>query len=56
MAKYIIQLNEEDVIELKGIAMDKDYKQAFEFLCKKILSQVEKKDKSKMDVDGKTHL
>ncbi|UCB44896.1 MAG: hypothetical protein JSV25_11855 [Spirochaetota bacterium] len=56
MSKYIIQLNEEDVIELKGIAIDRDHKQAFEFLRKKILSQVEKKNKSRMNVEGKTHL
>ncbi len=56
MANYIIQLSEQDIIELKGIEMDRDYKEAFEFLHKKILSQVEKKDKSRMDVDGKSHL
>ena len=56
MKKVVINLEEEDVIELQEIVMDMDFKGAYEFLKRRVLSQVEKKDKRKMDVDGKTHL
>ena len=56
MKKVVINLEEEDVIELQEIVIDMDFKGAYEFLKRRVLSQVEKKDKRKMDVDGKTHL
>jgi hypothetical protein len=56
MGKTVITLNEQEVIELKAILMDEDGKEALVFLKGKILSQVLRKEKSRMDVEGKTHL
>ena len=53
MPKYVISLSEQDAVELKVIVMDKDFKVAFKFLKDKVLSQVLKKEKCKMDVNGR---
>ncbi|MBA7694290.1 hypothetical protein ES703_102897 [subsurface metagenome] len=56
MAKVVVSLDEEDVSELKVIVMDEDGDEGLKFLKHKILSQILRKEKSKMDVEGKTHL
>jgi len=56
MGKAVITLSEQEVIELQAILIDEDGKQALAFLKGKILSQVLRKEKSRMDVEGKTHL
>ncbi len=56
MANTVIVLSEQEVIELKAILMDQDGKEALAFLKGKILSQVLHKEKSRMDVEGKSHL
>lgn len=56
MPNLVISLTEEEVSEVKIIVMDEDKEEAFKFLKKRILPQIEKKEKSKLDVDGKTHL
>ncbi len=56
MPSFVISLTEEDVSEIKVIVMDEDKEEAFNFLKKKILPQIEKKEKSRLDVEGKTHL
>ncbi len=56
MANTVITLSEQEVIELQAILMDEDGKEALAFLKARILSQVLRKEKSRMDVEGKTHL
>jgi len=56
MDKVVISLQQEDIQELNEIIMDRDGKNALKFIKDKILSQVEHQQKSKLDVDGKTHL
>jgi hypothetical protein len=55
MGNTVITLSEQEVIELQAILMDEDGKQALAFLKGKILSRVIRKEKSRMDVEGKTH-
>jgi len=52
----VITLSEQEVIELQAILMDEDGKQALAFLKGKILSQILRREKCRMDVEGKTHL
>jgi len=56
MAKVAVGLSDEEVEELKVIIMDKDKDEALKFLKGKIYSQVLRKEKGKLDVQGKTHL
>jgi hypothetical protein len=56
MANTVIVLGEQDVVELKAVLMDEDGKEALAFLKGKVLSQVLRKERSRLDVDGKTHL
>ena len=56
MANAVIVLSEQELIEPQAILMDQDGKEALAFLKGKILSQVLRKEKSRMDVEGKTHL
>jgi len=56
MAKVAISIEENDTEELKIIVMDKDKERALLFLKNKILSQVLRKEKSHLDIQGKNHL
>jgi len=56
MLNSVVVLSENEVSELKIIVMDCDDKGALTFLKKKILPQILKKEKSRLDVDGKIHL
>lgn len=56
MEKTIIALSEQQVLELKSIIMDDDGKEALAFLKGQVLAQVLRKENSRMDVEGKTHL
>lgn len=51
-----LSLGEAEVGELKMIVMDEDAREALKFLKEKILAQIIKREKRKMDVEGKTHL
>jgi hypothetical protein len=52
----VVTLSEQDVLELKAIVMDEDGKQALSFLKSKVLSRVLRRENSRLNVDGKTHL
>ncbi len=56
MEKTVITLNEQEVLELNAILLDDDGKEALAFLKEKVLAQILRKQKSCMDVEGKTHL
>jgi hypothetical protein len=56
MEKAVVSLSEQEVIELKAILMDDDGKEALAFLKGKILAQILRKENSRMDVEGRTHL
>ncbi len=56
MDKAVITLSEQDVLELNAILMDEDGKEALAFLKGKVLAQILRKQKSCLDVEGKTHL
>jgi hypothetical protein len=56
MRTITVSLEEAEVGELKMIVMDKDTGEAFRFLKEKILAQILKREKRKMDVEGKIHL
>jgi hypothetical protein len=56
MLNSVVTLSENEVSELKIIVMDRDDKGAFAFLKEKILPQILKKEKSRLDVDWKIHL
>jgi len=56
MTKVAVGFDEDDLKELTEIIMDKDTDSAFKFLKDRVYSQVMKKEKSKLDVQGKTHL
>jgi len=56
MGKVSVSFNESDVEELTEIVIDKDKDAALIFLKDKVLLQVHRKGKSKLDVQGKTHL
>ena len=56
MEKTVVTLNEQEVLELKAILMDSDGKEALAFLKGKVLAQILRKENSRMDVEGKTHL
>lgn len=49
-------LKEEEINELKMIVMYEDSPGGLRFLKEKILSKILKREKRKMDVEGKTHL
>jgi hypothetical protein len=56
METVAIVLDEREVVELKMIVMDEDAEQALQFLKKTVLTRILRKEKGKMDVDGKTRL
>jgi hypothetical protein len=56
MGNTVITLSEQEVIELQAILLDQDGKEALAFLRGKFLSQILRKEESRMDVEGKTHL
>jgi hypothetical protein len=56
MGKTVITLSEQEVLELKAILMDENREEALAFLKGKVLAQVLRKENSRMDVEGKTHL
>ena len=56
MAKVAISLEENDTEELRIIVMDEDKEGALLFLKNKILSQVLRKDKRNLNIQGKSHL
>ncbi len=56
MGKVVVSLSEEDIEELTEIIVDRDKDLAYTFLKEKIYKQVEKREKGKLDVNGKTHL
>lgn len=56
MGKTVVSLSEEEVCELREIVMDRDEGEALRFLKERILLQIERAEKKKMDVDGKRHL
>ena len=56
MEKMAITLSEQDVIELKAILLDGDGNEALAFLQGKVLAPILRKENSRMDVEGKTHL
>ena len=56
MEKAVISLSEREVLELKAILMDNDGKEALAFLKGRVLAQILRRENSRMDVEGKTHL
>jgi len=56
MANVAVSFTDEDVEELNEIVMDKDKDGALKFLKEKVLSQIMRKEKGKLDIQGKTHL
>ncbi len=56
MDKVVITLSARDVIELNAILMDADGAEALAFLKGRVLAQILRKENSRMDVEGKTHL
>ncbi len=56
MGKVVITLEDEDIEELAEIIIDRDKEEAYRFLKEKIYNEVQKKERGKLDVDGKTHL
>jgi hypothetical protein len=56
MEKAVVTLNEREVLELKAILMDEDGKEALAFLKGKVLAPILRKENSRMDVEGRTHL
>ena len=56
MGKVVVSLQDKDFQELNEIIMDRDGENALKFINDKILSQVQRQQKRKLDVDGKTHL
>jgi hypothetical protein len=56
MGKVVVSLQDKDIQELNEIIMDSDGENALKFLKEKILSQVQRHEKGKLNVEGKTHL
>jgi hypothetical protein len=56
MAKMAISLEEADIDEIKVIVIDEDGEGALKFIKKKILSQIIRQEKRRLDVQGKSHL
>jgi hypothetical protein len=56
MEKTVLTLSEQEVLELKAILMDNDGNEALAFLRSKVLAPILRKENSRMDVEGKTHL
>jgi hypothetical protein len=56
MPSTIVSLSDEDVIALKRIVLDEDGTEALLFLKRRLLSQIERRERSKLDVDGKQSL
>jgi len=56
MQSTVISLSDEDVIALKRIVLDEDGKEALLFLKGRLLPQIERRERSKLDVDGKQSL
>ena len=56
MAKTAVSLEEEDIEEIKVIVMDEDGSAALQFIKDRILPQVLRQEKRKLDVEGKSHL
>jgi hypothetical protein len=56
MPSTIVSLSDEDVIALKRIVLDEDVKEALLFLKQRLLVQIERRERSKLDVDGKRNL
>jgi len=56
MGNIAVSFTDEDVEELNEIVMDKDKEEALKFLKEKVLAQIMRKEKSKLDIQGKTHL
>ena len=54
MAHVTVSFNDGDVQELNEIVMDKDG--ALKFLKEKVLTQIVRKEKARLDVQGKRHL
>jgi len=51
-----VSLNEADTEELKIIVMDRDKESALRFLKEKVLPQIIRQEKRRLDVQGKSHL
>lgn len=56
MAKTVLSLTDEEVCDLREIVIDRDGEEALNFLKEKILLNIERTEKRRMDVDGKRHL
>jgi hypothetical protein len=56
MAHVTAIFNDGDVQELNEIVMDKDKDGALKFLKEKVLAQIVRNEKAKLDVKGKRHL
>jgi hypothetical protein len=56
MGQIAFSLTEQDIVEMNRIVLDRDTEEALAFLEKKVLSQLDKKQRKQMDVDGKSHL
>jgi hypothetical protein len=56
MDKIAFSLTKQDIMEMNMIVLDRDKEEALVFLEKKVLSQLDKKQRKQMDVDGKSHL
>ncbi|SJZ89851.1 hypothetical protein [Selenihalanaerobacter shriftii] len=48
MSKVFISLDQNELVQLKSIALDKDPEEALEFVLKHIISKVEKQEKGKL--------
>jgi len=56
MAKIAVSFDDKDIEEINEIIMDMDKEAALKFLKEKVFKQIMHKQKSKLDVQGKTHL
>jgi hypothetical protein len=56
MDRIAFTVTEQDIVEMNRIVLDRDKEEALAFLEKKVLSQLDKKQRKQMDVDGKSHL
>ncbi len=56
MFKIAVSFDEKDIEEINEFIMDMDKEAALKFLKEKVFKQIIRKQKSKLDVQGKTHL
>jgi len=52
----VLTITDEELVHMKMIVMDGDEREALRFLKERVLARILKREKRKMDVEGKTHL